>query len=85
MDRGKHIHLEAQIAALNSVVAELAVKCGTDKGRVEACLRERLLIFQDQLLLKYENFDSELAARIDNRPQSEIPDHKEFRPLFPEV
>ena len=82
-DRGRQIRQEAQIEALLSVVKELAAHSGLSEAHVEACFRERFLIFQDRDLTAYDSKSSDLAAHIDKRPASEIPTQKEFRPLFP--
>lgn len=72
-DRGKHIRLEAQIAALQSLGGDLAAKSGVSVERFAICFQERFLYLQDKWLTDMETQSPGLAAQIDTRAADEIP------------
>lgn len=72
----------AEFTALRSMVIELAGELGLPEERVQSAYQERVNHYYDMVLRVHDPELKNLAGRIDNRTQDEIPTSPWFPPLF---
>lgn len=73
---------KARLAALETMVFDLAVHAGVSGKRVESCFLERELFILDRMSRSAEDFDAGAAATLDTRDLNEVSTDETFPALF---